>query len=166
LKQNFRLIAWLLLLAIAAGAAWYYLFPSPEQAIQRRLKKLGALISADVAHSNIRKVTNANRIIGYFTPDVVIHTEGFTKAVESLNGSDELLQAIMAARSNTGRVSAQFYNMTVQVNDDTQSAIATMDVIVKISDSGEPMLGQVQVTLKKVERSWLISQVQPIKTNP
>lgn len=161
--KHVRTIGWLILLAIAAGAIWYYFFPSPEREIENRLKKLSAAISADVSHSNIKKVANANRILGFFTPDVSIQTEGFSRYVESLNGRDELLQAIMAGRSNAGKISAEFYNINIVVDPGGETANVTMSVIVRLPEQSEPMAGEVKLDFKKIDRSWLISHIEPIK---
>jgi hypothetical protein len=151
-------------MAVAAGAIWYYFFPSPERAIENRLKKLSKVISANVARSNIKKIANANRIAGFFAPDVVIHTEGFSRLVESLNGRNELMQAIIGARAAEGNISAEFYNINIQVAEDKESAIVDMTVIVKIPDQSEPVVGDVKALIKKTDGKWLIQSVEPSKT--
>jgi hypothetical protein len=162
--KSIRLIGWLVLLLIAVAAIWYYLFPSPERAIENRFKKLSKLISADVSRSNIRKAANASSIVDHFTPDAAIRTEGFSRFVESLNGRAELMQAIMAARGMPGSISAEFYNLSIQLSDDKQSATVYMTAIVRAPDQTEPIVADLKVGMKKADGKWLISTVEPSKT--
>lgn len=153
-----------LLLASLGFGIWWYFFPSPERAIKKRLTKLSELISADVAGSNIKRVANVNRIVGYFSDDVVIRADAISRYNEIVTGRDSIMQGMMATRSGLERVEAKFYNLDVKVDDSKTNAIVLLTALVRINNQEDPFMGDAKLKLRKEEQKWLITSVEPVKS--
>jgi hypothetical protein len=155
------IITFVALAAIAFGV-YYFLFPPPEKVIRKRLANLGEAISAR-PQGNIATVANVNRIGSFFHPNVSITVEGFGNELASVNGRGELQQAAMAARQRVGGVSAEFYNIQVQVAGKT-NATATATALVRLNDDNNPTMQEVQLQFEKLGRDWLIRTAAPLKS--
>jgi hypothetical protein len=153
----------IILLAFAAAlvfAAYSLLFPPAEKVIKKRLQKLAAAVSAN-PNGNIARVANVNRIGGFFHPNVKVSLQGFGREVSAIDGRGELEQMAMAARQNVGRISAQFYNLEVQLGTSPELAVATMTALVKINDQSDPVVQDLRLEMEKLDGAWLIRSVTP-----
>jgi hypothetical protein len=150
------------LLGAAAFAVWYFLFPSPEKVIEKKIQALAGVISENPP-GNISKVANVNRIGSFFHPNVSIHLEGFRREVSSVQGRGELEQMAMGVRQNNFAISIHFSNIHIAVGPDKTNATVLLTAEVKLADQTEPVVQDIRMAFEKAGRAWLIRSATPAK---
>jgi hypothetical protein len=162
-KWLWRVVA----VAVLAGLVfwgWRVLFPHPERVIRKRLTELARTASFSGGEGNFVKVAKAEAITGFCTPDVEITVDIPGYARYEIHGSGELLQAAAAARTYRDGVKVQFFDIVVNVAADQKSAVAELTAKVEAPRERDFSVQELRFKLKKVERSWLISQVETVHT--
>ena len=140
------------------------LFPSDEKVIRQRLDKLAQAASFGANESPLSRLASASKVAGFFTADVALHIEALGAETRDVAGRDELQQGVLGARSTLGSLTIKFLDTQVEVSPDRQSATALLTA--QVNTPNDPNFGvqEVKLTWKKVEREWLISQVETVKT--
>ena len=155
-----------LLLAIAGVGYWIWtmLFPSPESVIRKQFNLLAQSVSFSSNEGALAKALNAERLTGFFTPDVEITVDVPGHSQHTLHGRDELLQAAMAARGMAGTLSVEFLDINVTVSPDKTSATVNLTAKGRAGSERDLLVQELKFLLKKVNRDWLIYQVETVKT--
>jgi hypothetical protein len=85
-------------MAVGGAGFWAYrvLFPSPEKVIRKQLLELARSASYDSNESALARLANGQKVAGFFTSDAEIRFDAPGRGQQSLDGRDEILQAIMA----------------------------------------------------------------------
>ena len=142
--------------AVAALLAAGYYFGDRRQ-IRHQLDALAATATVNGAESDLDRLARAARIGGFFTEDVVIRrSEDNSAFVGGRRGVAEMATAA-AAEHRTMKVSIDNVNITLT---DDSSATASMTVVVSTNnpDAESVNVRLVTAALRKVNRTWLISQ--------
>lgn len=144
---------------------WKIMFPSPERVIRRRLVEVAQLASFGSNEGALAKIGNATKLSTYFDPDVQIRVEVPGRSHRhTFSGRDELLQAAMAARSQLTSLSLQFLDMNVSLAPDQASATVNLTAKGNIGGEKDVYVQELRVGLKRLDRTWLITWVEPVKT--
>lgn len=141
---------------------WVTLFPGPEQAIRKRLAEVAQLASYG-PEGEIAKVANANKLAGFFTPDVEI-TVDVPELRQKLAGQDELLKAAMLVRTYVSSMKVELLDINVTFGPDKTSAIANLTLKVRANGQRDFTPQEVKFTLKKIKGEWLIRQAETVRT--
>ena len=124
-----KIVSRILLVAVVAAAGvwiWLTFFPSPEKAIRNRLKDLADTISFARGEGNISKITHMQKFPDFFTPDVVVSADIRGYAPITIDGRDELVQRLQAARQFGPGVQVELLDINVTLSADKQSAVANL----------------------------------------
>ncbi|MFO1488066.1 MAG: hypothetical protein U1F65_06280 [Verrucomicrobiota bacterium] len=143
---------------------WTVCFPSPEKVIRKRLVALAATASFAAEDGMIARGYRAEKLAGFFAPDAEIKIE--VKGVEPLHvtGRDEVTQlALLAARQLKG-LKVEFLDINIVLGPDQQTAKANLTARLAVSGQRDFEIVELNFSLKKVERAWLIQQVESVKT--
>jgi hypothetical protein len=157
----------LLLVVAAAGLAywlWTVFFPSPEKVIRSRLNALAKAVSFDSRGGLLSQALNAEKIGDFFTKDVDIEVDvpGFGK--RSLQGRDEVQQAVMAGRSQLRALKVEFPDIIVKLDPDGQGANVSLTGNASVPGEKDVSAQEFKLVLKKVDGKWQISHVETVKT--
>ena len=165
--MKFSLAKLLLLIALVAVGwwGWHILFPNPEAVIRANLVSLAKAASFESSQGTVARLYNAQKVPDYFTADVVINigSLGFGE-VESVNGRDEIQQAVLAARKNWKAMKVELLDIHVTIAPDGQSATANLTGKASVPGEKEFFVQEFNFLLRKVEGKWLIYRVDPVKT--
>ena len=82
----------------------------------------------------------------------------------TLDDPDDLRQAITAARASLQEAKFQLHEVQVNVGPDLKSATAQLVAIAYLNGSGDPLVQELKMQLKKIERQWKISRVETVKS--
>ncbi len=110
------------------------------------------------------KLAGANRLVGFFSPDAVLQVDVPGVPIRTINGRDDLLQAVSAAFAGLQEARIQLHRVHVSVDPDRQSATAQLVAAAYLNGSGEPMVQELRMRLRKIEDHWKIVQVETVKT--
>lgn len=157
-------LAKLLLAAALAAAVLWFLFPPAERVIRKNLLNLAEAISTNPG-GNIKRVANANRILGFFAPDVVIHLDGYGRALERIEGRDELTQLLMAGRQAARGARVEFYDIQIALEPVGDAATARLAALVTLEGETDPLAQEFTVRLRKMDRAWLIHEIRPVRSS-
>ena len=143
---------------------WTFFFPSPERIIQKRLRKIAQLASFASNEGSLAKLANSQKLTTFCTSDVEITVDIPGRISHKLVGRDELLQAVMAARSTLNSLKVEFLDVGVMVGGDKQSAVARLTA--KASFPGEriPEVQELKIEFRKVDRDWLVEHAETVRT--
>jgi hypothetical protein len=142
---------------------WSVLFPSPEKAIRKRLDALAKAASFSTKENLLTKAWNASELGQFFTLDVQV-TVDVPGTQHTLSGRDELLQAAVGARSQVSSLSIEFPDIKVAVAPDGSSAVINLTAKGKAAGEEGVYLQELRVHMIRVERNWLIDQIETVKT--
>ena len=149
---------------VALGfCGWHVFFPSPEKVIRKRLGELAKTASFSSQEGLLAKAWNASVLGEFFTPDVQV-TVDVPGIQHTISGRDELLQAVVGARSTVSSLTIEFPDIRVSVAPDKQSAVVNLNAKGKVSGQREAYLQEFRLRLIKVKRDWLINQIETAKT--
>ncbi len=151
---------------IVAGGLWLWgvFFPGPEHVIRKRLNELAQAVSFSSNEGSLAKAINAERLTGFFSPDVEITVDIPGHPQQTFHGRDEVLQAGMAARGLAGSLSVEFLDMNVTLAPDRMSAVVNLTAKGRAGSEKDLLVQELKLTMKKVKEGWLIIQVETVKT--
>lgn len=157
----------LVLVAVAACSwlLWLHFFPDEEKVVAGRLAKLAASISGQGKESVLRKGLSANRVVSFFASDASLNLEGLGRHAPNIQGRDELLQLVLAARSTFPNARVELNEIRVTVDPDGGRARALATVAAYLDGGNDILVHPLVFTLAKREGQWLIEKVEPGK-NP
>jgi SnoaL-like domain len=157
-----RSVAALFLLGVLAAVFWGYrtFFPGDETKIRRLLEKIAALASFPPQEPAVTRLSKANRLSDCFAPDVSIQLDLMGFDPVTINGRDELLQLILAARSTLSSATVQFLDIHVKVEPDRQSATALLVAKGRITGERDFIAPEFKVRLRKMDKRWLITHAE------
>ena len=158
----FRVILIGLLIALGFWG-WHVFFPSPEKVIRKRLGELAKATSFSSNEGPLAQAYNASLLADFFTPDVQITVE-VSHTQHTLTGRDELLRAAVAARSATSSLTIEFPDIKVTVAPDRNSAVVNLTAKGNVHGQRDFYLQELRLRLTKIKRTWLINQIETVKT--
>jgi len=157
----------LLLIALVLGGwwGWRVLFPSPEAVIRSNLVSLAKAASFASSQGTVARLYSAQKVPDYFTTDVVIDVGslGFGE-LQTVNGRDEIQQAVLLARKNWKAMKVELLDINVTIAPDGQTATADLTGKASVPGEKEFFVQEFNFRLRKVEGKWLIYRVDPVKT--
>lgn len=160
----------LIAIAVVAGAVlaavwvWRLLFPSDEARIRGLLAEVAESASLKPNTNPLIKLGGANKLAGFFTADAVIEVEGAPVAARAINGREELVQVVTAARVSVEAVKVEFLDVEVTVDPAGQSATAHLTALATVAGMTDPFVQESNLRFVRDEQGWKISRVEPVKT--
>lgn len=152
------------LLVVAAGVyLWTVLFPGPEKVIRKKMTEIAQLCSWGPNEAPLAKLANSQKLMGYFSPDIVIVVDLSGRYQSRLRGDDELRQALMGARNSVMSLSVEFVDVTVKVGPDKTTAIVDVTVKARAAGEREDMIQELQFSMRYGQGGWRIYRVDTVR---
>jgi hypothetical protein len=101
--------------------------------------------------------------VDLFSPDVDIHLEAIGFQETTIHGRDELLQAILAARSTQQGAKIELIDIQVKVDPGKRTALAYLTAKGQLSGQREFVAQEFKITLQKQDKRWIITQVEAFR---
>jgi len=154
------------IVALLLVGVWIYriLFPSDEKLIRRLLAEVSETAAVKANENPIFKIASANKLVGFFSPDAVLKLEVAGVDTRTLDTPDDLRQAVTAARASLQEAKFQLREVLVDVGPDSQSASAQLVAVAYLNGSGDPLVQELKMQLKKIDCRWKISRVETVRT--
>jgi len=86
------------------------------------------------------------------------------RSLQAFNGREEIQQAALGARAILNSLRVHFVDIEVNVAPNKQLAIAHLTATADLPGEKVPEVEELQFGFKKVDRDWLISRVETVKT--
>lgn len=153
--------------AIALGLAlwtWRVLFPGPEQIIRKHLAEVARHASVKPNESPLARLANSQKLASFCTSDVEVAVDVPGRSSQLLSGRDDLFQAALAARSIMTNLKVKFLDVSVVVAEDKQSAVTRLTAEANFPGEKLPEVQELKIIFRKVDRDWLISRAETVKT--
>ena len=153
-------------IAAAAAAFWFVtvLFPSPEKVVLKKVSKLAAVATVKAGDGNILRVTKVSELIGYFSTDAEINYDVSEVGSHTISSRDEIREAAAGAFPQLSSLTVQFLDARAKVAPDRQSATVTCTARVNVADGKDFGIQEVRFEFKKIEKDWLITRLETVKT--
>jgi hypothetical protein len=156
----------LCLLAVLIGGGlwgWRTLFPSPEQVIRRRLTEVARAASFPANQGALARLADAQSLTAFCTPDVEINVDVPGHSRQTLSGQDELLQAIVAARTALRGLNVEFFDILVTLAPDRSSAVANLTAKAQVPAERDFYVQEIQFNLRQTDGKWLIVRAETVR---
>ena len=152
--------------ALLLAGVWIYriLFPSDEKLIRKLLAEVAQTAEVKPNENPIFKIAGANKLAGFFSSDAVLKMDVAGVDTRTLETPDELRQAIAAARASLQEAKFQLHEILVNVGPDPRSATAQFVATAYLNGSGDPLVQELKMQLRKIDSHWRISRVETVKT--
>jgi hypothetical protein len=139
--------------------------PSNEKAVRQRVTRFVKDANLPANASTLARLSYANRLTDYFTPDATIRLEGLGPEVPVINGRTELLEAALAARSNLHEADFALADLEVKFPKEKPGKTAQVyAVIVGHLNGRTNRFGQAfKMSLVKTNGQWLITQMHTVE---
>lgn len=157
----------LLLLAALAGLGFWLstiLFPSPEKIVLKKMSNLAAIATVKAGDGNITRATKVSNLIGYFSTDAEIIFDISGVGTRTLSGRDEIRETAAGAFTQLTSMNVLIFDATAKVAADQQSAVVTCTARVNVGDGKDFGIQELRVEFKKIDREWLITRAETVKT--
>jgi len=154
------------IVALLLVGVWIYriLFPSDEKLIRQLLAEAAQTAAVKPNENPLFKIASANKLVGFFSADAVLKLEVAGVDTRTLDTPEDLRQAVTAARASLQEAKFQLREVQVGMGSDSQSATAQLVAIAYLNGSGDPLVQELKIQLKKIDHRWKISRVETVKT--
>jgi hypothetical protein len=143
---------------------WRVWFPSPQNVIRSRLLKLASTMSFEPSQGVIPKGLKAKNLGEYFAVDVVVSLEVRGFEAHTLKGRDEVAQAAMLAMQRLAGLKVEFVDINVSLAAGGETAEASLTGKATIEGESDYQVQEFSFKLKKIEGTWLVYQIETVKT--
>ena len=142
----------------------WQLTPNDETLIRKHLTRLAATVSFPRHESALARLANINKLRDFFSPDAVLNLELEHHGPQRIEGRDGVVQTAATARQTLGQAQLRLHDITVSLGDGAQTANARMTLLGDIGGEKYVVAQELNVSLKKVERIWLINGIETVRT--
>jgi hypothetical protein len=161
-----KVIVRLILLAglLALGIwSWGFFFPTPQKIIEKDLLNLARLASFSSHDGNFKRLADNERIGSLLARNIHVVLDLPGGRGNTFDNREDLLQAVLAARSAGKDLQAQFTDIGIRLNPDRQSAVALLTVKSKIGGEPDWVVEELRFTFKKISGDWLITGLETVQ---
>lgn len=154
----------LALLLMAAGWGLYrWWFPSDETQVKALIRAAAEAASWRVDSGGLEKLAGANRLAACCTPEVEIVLDTGGRAPRAIRGTEELRQAVLAARTSGASLEVELGEVEVKIPAGATAGTAQFLATARVNDVPDPILQEIRVLVKKTEGGWRIARVEPVR---
>lgn len=158
----------LMILALAAVAIYiaWTMWPSEEGRIRKRLGALAAAVSTGTAEheTQMSRLARVARLRQFLAPDLYVDVG---EPYEPIEGRDVLLGMVARAALPPRDVSVRFVDVQVTLQADGSQATAylTAEASSRTAEGAREIdARELQLTLRKSDREWVVSRVDLLRT--
>lgn len=163
MQKSLRIVALVALIGLGVWV-WYVFFPGPERAIRARINKLAQIVSFEPGDGIVVRGYHAETAAGYFTTNAEISVDARGWKSISLNGRDEILQAMMTAARLWKGLKVEFTGIVITLDPDKQSARVNLTGKGTIPGERDFDVQEFNFYFQKVDGEWLINRVETVQT--
>jgi len=162
-KIAFRVISILLVVALGIWL-WRYFHPSPQEAIRRRLADVARAASYTEPGGMIARAAKAQKLAGYFAPEVSIVVDLPGQSRHEAASRDEIMRSAIGMRNAFRSFKVQLLDPNITVGGDQKSA--SVDLTLRVETPGDQYLivQEIKCTLRQLDGEWIILRVETVKT--
>ncbi|MGC3959791.1 MAG: hypothetical protein QM813_18265 [Verrucomicrobiota bacterium] len=144
---------------------WLYFHPSPQEAIRRQLDQLAAAACFDGPENVVVTGVAASKVASFFANEVRMNIEPRGFFEEDATRSD-IAQFCAALRARAGIRSLQvkFFDPIITLSTNNESAEVELTVNAETAGERHLLVQELKLTLKFVDKKWLIVRVETVKT--
>lgn len=163
MKIIFRLI---LLAALAAPGFWLWtvFFPSPEKVIRARLTELARNATFGAQDSAIARGLKAQTLANFFSPNAQLSFDAPGMSPRTLTGLEEIKETATAGFQSLPSLGVEFLDVTVQFDATRCSAEVSCTAKIRSGDARDFGVQEMRFLFRKIDRIWLITRVETVKT--
>jgi hypothetical protein len=151
---------------LALGAAWGFYrwwFPPDETQIRTLMRDAAQAVSWRADSGGLQKLGGVNRLTACCLPDVEIRIDVGVGGRRTVQGTEELRQLVLGARTAGTSLEVSLSDVAVEVSTPADTATAQFLATIRASNLSEPFLQEVRVLVRKRDGRWRIARVEPVR---
>ena len=156
----------LLLLAVALVVGvwlWGRFFPNPEKVIRARLREISERASFPANQAPFAAFSDVQRLCALVSPDVTIQVNAPGAGPRSIEGREDLRQALGIWRSMVNGAKVEFPDIAVTVAPDKQSAEVMLTVKARVPTEPDSIYEEMKVAFRKLDGNWLLTHAETVR---
>ena len=157
-------ILWAAALLLLAGWVVFKLFPGDERVIRARLNQLARTVSLQTSDKLLTRAAKARKVPEFFDRDAVINVSAVAPEFQNIAGRDQISELALGAQAQVQQLEVKFLDITIDQLVRRQSAVVNLTVVVDLNGEKNVVVQELRIALKNVEKEWLITQIETIKT--
>lgn len=164
MKWTLRIV--LLALLISLGAwSWFYLHPSPQEAIRRQLNGLAEAASFEAGEGLIGCASASQRVAGYFTTEVTMNIEPRGIFPEQFSRVEIAEQALfLRMQKGIRSFKVKILDPVITMGADNKSAIVEVTLHAETEGEKHLIVQEMKFMMRAVEEDWLILRMETVRT--
>jgi hypothetical protein len=156
MKWTLRIALLALLLGLGAWL-WFYLHPSPQEAIRRQLNGLAEAASFEAGEGLIGRASASQRVAGYFATEVTMNIE-----ISRVEIAEQALYLRMQKGIRSFKV--KILDPVITMGADNKSAIVEVTLHAETEGEKHLIVQEMKFMMRAVEDDWLILRMETVRT--
>jgi hypothetical protein len=151
---------------IGAGIwLWIHFHPSPEEAIRRQLNQLAEAASFQGPEGLVATGVAASKFASFFAAEVRMNIEPRGVFEEETTRAD-IAQFVGYLRAKAGirSLKVKFFDPVITLAGNNENAVVEVTVNAESGGERHLIVQELKLTLKLVDKQWLIARVETVKT--
>jgi hypothetical protein len=132
--------------------------------VLKKVASLAANANIKASDGTITRASKATSLVDEFANDAEVIFDVPDAEARTLSGRDEIREAAMGGFANVPWLNVQFDNARAHIGPDKQTAEVTCTARATVGDSKDFGIQELRFELRKIDRDWLITKVETVKT--
>lgn len=164
MKWTLRIVLPAILIGLGVWL-WFYLHPSPQEAIRRQLKGLAEVASFEAGEGLISRASAAQKLAGYFTTEVTMNIEPrgiFPEQITRVEIAEQALYLRMQKDIRSFKV--KILDPVITLGADNKTAIVEVTLHAETEGERHLIVQEMKFMMRAVEDDWLILRMETVRT--
>jgi len=162
-KLALRIISVVVVVALGVWL-WRYFHPTPEAAIRRRLADVARTVSYTGAEGFIARAAKAEKLTGYFAPEVVVRIDLPGQSRHEAASREEIMSIAMRLPTLFRSFKVALLDPNILLGADQKSAIVDLTLQAQTAGDEYLVVQEIKCTMRQVDGEWIILRVDTVKT--
>ena len=161
--KYFKTAVLLAALVLLGVLLWRHYFPNNEKLIRKMLSGLAQDISVPEKSKTFAKLTAADSVPSYFTPDAEIDVDMPEIGRHTINGRQEIAQTALAAQTQLPGLRVEFRDVAIRIDVTKETATSELTAKVTLPGQREFEMQVVRLSLSKYNGDWRIAKAETVR---
>ena len=144
---------------------WIHFHPSPEEAIRRQLGQLAEAASFQGPEGLVATGIAASKFASFFAAEVRMNIEPRGYFEEEATRADiAQFAGFLRAKAGIRSLKVQIFDPVVTLAGNNENAVVEVTVNAESGGEHHLIVQELKLTMKLVDKQWLIARVETVKT--
>jgi hypothetical protein len=138
-------------------------WPDDRKAVRKHLEKAAHLVSLHQPESALTRLVVAGKLVQMCTSDAAFNLSTLGFGFGSIQGRDQLREAILASRALLSRLEIRLYDYQIEISPDHRQAQVRATAIADVNSDKNAAVQELLFQLNREPEGWRIADVRTVK---